>query len=158
MVSAHGRRYVARLALPPGPHLSIPEAARTLVRTWLGVIQASGARNLSLATGADGQQFVIQAAVPASGTGGAWEMRGARIVVDAHDYHIVEIDARGQLFGKPYQISFRLRDRRLDASVPEDEFVLPALPGDVILDGEATDNPFWDLGAAALDRLGRGAH
>ena len=155
VVSAYGRRYVARLALPAGPRRSLPEAVRTIVRTWLGVVQASGARNLSLATTAEGQQVVVQAAGPAAAGGDAWAMQGARIVVDAHDYHIVALDARGQLFGRPYRVSFKLRERRLDATAPDSDFVLPSAPDDVILDGEASDNPLWDVSAAALRRLGQ---
>ncbi len=154
MVRADGRRYVARLALPPGPRMSLPKLARTLLRTWLGIVQASGARNLALTTTPEGGQFVVNAPEMAAADGGAWLLHSARIVIDARDYHLVELDTRGALFDSPYHVSFRLRHREVDAGAPDADFELAAGPGDVVLEGEATDNPFWDLGAAALRRLG----
>jgi hypothetical protein len=153
IVATNGRRYVAKLRLGDGPHISIPVAVRTVLRTWLAFVQASGSRNLTLATTDQGGQFIVQAPQVPGDSGGVWGLEGARIVIDARDYHLVSLDTRGHLFGSPYHVTFLLRHRQVDASAPDSDFVLPGEPGDLVLEGDATDNPFWDVGMAALRRL-----
>jgi hypothetical protein len=153
IVRIEGRRYVTRLALPPGPRVSLPKLARTLVRTWLGLLQASGATSLSLSRTSEGGLFVVQSPQLSVEPGGAWDLESARLVIDANDYHLVEVDTRGHLLGSAYHVSFRLRTRELGGTAHEGDFAFQPEPGDFVLDGDASDNPFWDIGSAALRSL-----
>ncbi len=153
VIHMNRHRYVARLALPPEPRLSIPQLARTLLRTWLGIIQASGSRGLTMSRSAEGSQFIVQAPGVPADPASAWDLQGARLVIDAQDYHIVEVDTRGHLMGSAYHVSFALRNRQVGTQANDSEFEFGPEPGDLVLEGQATDNPFWDVGSAALRRL-----
>ncbi len=153
VVHANGRRYVARLALPSERLLSIPQLARTMLRTWLGIVQASGSRGLTLARSPEGDRFIVQAPGLPADPGSAWNLEGARIVVDAQDYHIVELDTRGQMLGRQYHVSFMLRHREVGTQATDSDFEFKPEAGDVVLEGPASDNPIWDIGSAALRRL-----
>ncbi len=153
VLRAGGHRYVARLTLPPEPRLSFPQLARTLLRTWLGIVQASGSRGLTLAKSPEGNQFIVQTPSVPADPASAWDLQGARIVVDAQDYHLVEVDTRGTLLGRQYHVSFVLRQRQVGTEAADGDFEFASEPGDVVLEGEGSDNPIWDVGSAALRRL-----
>jgi hypothetical protein len=153
VIRMNGRRYVARLALPQAPRLSMPQLGRTLLRTWLGILQASGSRALTLSRSPEGARYVVQMPGLESDPASAWDVQDARLVIDAADYHIVEADTRGHLLGSPYHVSFMLRSRQVGLRVDDGDFEFVPEPGDLVLEGEATDNPFWDVGSAALRRL-----
>ncbi len=153
VIQADGHRYVARLALPPGPRLSMPQLARTVLRTWLGIVQASGSRGLTMSKSAEGNRFIVQAPGLSGESTGVWDLQSARIVIDAQDYHIVELDTRGQVLGTQYHVSFVLRSRQVGTPASDSDFEFKPEAGDIVLDGPATDNPIWDVGSAALRKL-----
>jgi hypothetical protein len=158
LVRLDGQRYLGRFRLPAGPRLSLPAMGRSMMQTWIGLVQAGGSANLTVVDDGAGRRYVVQAPQFAtSGEPAGWALRGARVVVDAADYEIRELDVRGAIFGQPYHVSVRLLGREVRASEPGDdqEFTIAADPDDVVLEGEGTDMAPMDLGLSALGELGR---
>jgi len=78
--------------------------------------------------------------------------------VTARDARIVEFSASGSVAGRPFSIDFVLRSRavRPPGAVNENEFVIPSQPGDVILEGNGSANPAWDVVTRALAEIHAG--
>lgn len=81
----------------------------------------------------------------------------ARAVIDGRDFRIREFEASGALLKQPYRVSFKLIRQELQqpGDVTPTEFEIHAGPGDVVLEGEATNDPLSDVLSTVLRELGR---
>jgi hypothetical protein len=67
----------------------------------------------------------------------------------------VEFSVAGTLSGQPFTLEFALRLRMLGnvVAVPQPDFELKPEPGDVVLQGDATNNPVWDVLTRLLEAV-----
>ena len=79
----------------------------------------------------------------------------ARAVITAADSRLVEFSAAGTMGGQPFTIDFALRSRMWGhgVAVPPPDFELKPEAGDLILRGDATNNPVWDVFTRLLDAV-----
>ena len=77
--------------------------------------------------------------------------------IDAGDFGIRELEASGSMFKQPYSLSFTLirRSTRQPADAGAAAFAISAGPGDVLLKGEASNDPVSDVLETVLRELGR---
>jgi hypothetical protein len=82
----------------------------------------------------------------------------ARAVVTAADARLVEFSAAGTAAERPFTIDFALRSRELRpaAGAQDSDFDIAAQPGDIVLQGDASNNPIWDVLARALGAIPAG--
>jgi hypothetical protein len=77
----------------------------------------------------------------------------ARAVITADDARLVEFSTAGTVSGQPFTIDFTQRLRAVSGVLVPDDFELKPEPGDVVLQGDATSNPLWDVLARVLDAV-----
>jgi hypothetical protein len=77
----------------------------------------------------------------------------ARALITADDARLVEFSAAGTLSGEAFTIDFVQRVRAVNATVVPHDFELTPEPGDVILQGDATNNPLWDVLTRVLEAV-----
>jgi hypothetical protein len=72
--------------------------------------------------------------------------------VTVADSRLVEFSATGRIADKPFMIEFVLRsqERRPANSAQDADFDILPEAGDVILQGNASGNPLWDVVTRAL--------
>jgi hypothetical protein len=97
--------------------------------------------------------------LPATEPGGNpfYDLTRAHVVVDASDYHVIELSAAGVAMGEPVAIGFRLLERSVWQTAPSTaDFRLP-LEGShsIVLTGAGSKAPPQDLFAALLTELSR---
>jgi hypothetical protein len=74
-----------------------------------------------------------------------------RALVTAAEARLVGFSAGGLIAGRPFGLEFTLRSRLVrSAPLSEDAFELVARSGDVVLEGDASANPVWDVVERAL--------
>jgi hypothetical protein len=158
LLRVDGRNYVIELAAAQAPPFSLPRLAQAQVETVIGMMQATADQKLTTIDAAGGKQYMIQipTMTPAGG-GSIADLYQARVVIDGTDFTIRELEAGGTMFKQPYSLSFRLIHRtvRPAADVPATEFAIPVRPGDLVLKGEATNDPVNDVLGTVLRELGR---
>jgi len=157
-IRVDGRNYIVAMTSMRNPVLSLPQMAQAHIEVAITMMQASGDQNLSIVEGPEGRQYVIQ--MPPATTNaaaGMIDLYQARAVIDARDFRLQEFQASGALLKQPYSLSFKLLRRvvREASEVSPDEFAIPAGPGDVVLEGEATSDPLSDVITTVLRELGR---
>ena len=153
-----GRNYIFALASARTPFLSLPQLAQAQVEAVITMMQATSDQMLTVVDGPEGKKYVIQIPQVTSKAGaGIVDLYQARAVIDASDFHITEFEANGALLKQPYNVSFRLirQTTRQPADVSPTAFEILAGPGDVVLEGEATNDPLADVVGTVLRELGR---
>ena len=152
---ANGRGYLLKFDGAEPTALSIPALKRTALQTFIGFMQASSAQTLrEVQRGADAcYQIDIPGGAMAGGTLVALD--SARAVVTIADSRLVEFSATGRLADRPFSIAFALltQDFRPGNSAQDSDFDIAPQPGDVILQGNASNNPVWDVVTRALDTI-----
>ena len=158
LVRVDGRNYIIELATTQAPPFSLPQLAQAQVETVISMMQATSDQMLTTVEAPGGTQYVIQipTLTPANGASVA-DLYQARVVIDAGDFRIRELEASGMMFKLPYNVSFKLirRATRQPADVPASAFAIPAGAGDLVLRGEATGDPISDVLGTVLRELGR---
>jgi hypothetical protein len=156
LVRVDGRNYVIELAAAQAPPFSLPQLAQAQVETVIGMMQATSDQKLTTIDAPGGRQYVIQipTVTPAGGAGVA-DLYQARVVIDAADFGIRELEASGTMFKQPYRVSFKLINRALLQTAPGSAFAIPVGAGDVVLEGEGTGDPIADVLGTVLRELGR---
>ena len=156
LVRVDGRNYVIELAAAQAPPFSLPQLAQAQVETVISMMQATSDQKLTTIDVPGGTQYVIQipTVTPAAGAS-VVDLYQARVVIDAADFRIRELEASGTMFKQPYSVSFKLITRALRQTAPGSEFAIPVGPGDVLLKGEATNDPIADVLGTVLRELGR---
>ena len=152
---ANGRGYLLRFNGAEPAALSIPALKRTALQTFIGFMQASSTQTLrEVQRGADAcYQIDIPGGAMVSGTFVALD--SARAIVTIADSRLVEFSASGRLADRPFMIEFSLltRDIRPGASTKDDDFDIAPRAGDVILQGNASQNSLWDVVTRALGAI-----
>jgi hypothetical protein len=157
LVRVEGRNYIVNVPTG-GAFPSVPQMAQAQIEAVIGMMQATSDQNLSVVSSPEGTRYIVEIpAVVPSGPGAALDLYQARAVIDGRDFRIQEFDASGALLKQPYTVSFRLirREALSSGSVGDDAFTIPASAGDVVLDGEASDEPWVDVLTTALREIGR---
>jgi hypothetical protein len=155
---ADGRGFLLRFEGATSTFLSLPALKRTVLQTFIGLMQAGRAQTMRDVQ-RDGEAC-YEIDVPGNGvtTGMLVTLDRARAVVTASDARLVEFSAAGTAVDRPFTIDFALRSRELrPAATAEDgDFDLAAQPGDIVLQGDASNNPIWDVLARALGAIPAG--
>jgi hypothetical protein len=149
---ANGRGYLLRFDGAAPTALSIPALKRTALQTFIGFMQASSTQTLKeVQRGADAcYQIDIPGGAMVSGSLVALD--SARAVVAVADSRLVEFAASGRIADQPFMIEFALltQDIRRGDSTEAADFDIAAQPGDVVLEGDASQSPIWDVVTRAL--------
>lgn len=149
---SNGHGYLLRFNGAAPTALSIPALKRTVLQTFIGFMQASTTQTLrEVQRGADAcYQIDIPGGAMAGGS--LFALDSARAVVAAADSRLVEFSATGRISDQPFTINFALltQDVRPGDSADAADFDIAAQPGDVVLEGNASQNPVWDVVARAL--------
>jgi hypothetical protein len=149
---ANGRGYLLKFDGAAPAALSIPALKRTALQTFIGFMQASSTQTIREVQ--CGQDACYQIDIPGGAmAGGALvALDSARAVVTVGDSRLVEFSASGRLAGKPFMIEFALRSQELRPgnSAQDADFDIVPQAGDVILQGNASNNPTWDVVTRAL--------
>ncbi len=152
---ANGRGYLLRFEGAEPTAFSVPALKRTVLQALIGFMQASTTQTLrEVQRGADAcYQIDIP---PGAMAGGALiALDSARVVVTVADSRLVEFSASGRVADRPFMVEFELltQDVHPSESVQDSDFEIAAQPGDVILQGNASQNPVWDVVTRALGAI-----
>lgn len=153
-----GQPYRFDFSLAGHVALSPPEMERLHMEASVGMMQASGSQHLEVIEGHDGRRYRIEVpSVSAHTPNAVWDLSEASAVIDAGDYHVVELAVKGTFLKRPYSVSYRLIRRVIaaQASVQASEFDLPADPAAITLHGEGSAVPVRDALVLALREVSR---
>ncbi len=152
---ANGRGYLLKFQGAEPTAWSIPALKRTALQTFIGFMQASSTQTIrQVQRGADAcYEIDIPGGAMAGGTFVVLE--SARAVVTVADSRLVEFSATGRLADRPFMIEFSLltQNFRPSESAEDTDFDIAPQPGDVILQGNASQSPIWDVVTRALGAI-----
>jgi len=152
---ANGRGYLLRFHGAEPTALSIPALKRAALQTFIGFMQASSTQTLrEVQRGADAcYEIDIPGHAMAGGTLVALD--NARAVVTVADSRLVEFSATGRIADRSFMIDFSLLTQNFHPgdSAQDEEFDIAPQPGDVVLQGNASQNPIWDVVTRALGAI-----
>jgi hypothetical protein len=152
---ANGRGFLLRFEGAEPIALSLPALKRTALQTFIGIMQASSAQTLEQVS--CGNQTCYQIDVPANAVpaGGLVALDSARAIITMAEAQIVDFSASGRVVERPFTMHFSLRSRELRpaGSAQSGDFDIAPEPGDVVLQGNASNNPVWDVVARALGAI-----
>jgi hypothetical protein len=150
-VRAHGRGYLLRFSGAAPAAFSIPAVKRTVLQALVTLMQGE-ANPALLDTTCDGEAcYEITIRQAAASPDAFVSLSRGRALVTAADARLVGFSAGGLIAGRPFGLEFTLRSRLVrSAPVSGDAFELVAQPGDVVLEGDASSHPVWDVVERAL--------
>ncbi|HEX6465631.1 MAG TPA: hypothetical protein VFZ98_14315 [Vicinamibacterales bacterium] len=158
-VRVDGQLYRFETTLPAGQTLSVPEIERLHMQASVALMQASGNQTVQIVDAPDGREYRIDVPrVSASTPAAVWDLTEAHLIVDASDFHVVELSVKGALLRQPYSFSYKLltHDVQSPASVAPDTFDVPVAPGTIVIPaGEGSPVPAADAFVAALRELAK---
>lgn len=135
---------------------SLPELERLHMEASIAMIRASGQQMLQETTVAGRKQYLIEVPqVSAPNQQAVWDLTRARVLVDAEDYRITELQVSGTFLRQPYSVSYKLINRVVAASISPDQFEVSPQPGEIVIAGGGTANPAGDMLMGALRELAR---
>ncbi len=152
------RLYRFEFSLAGDISLSPPEMERLHMEASVAMMQASGNQLLEIVESGSGRQYRIEVPSVAGETRNAvWDLSHAKAVIDASDYHVVELAVKGTFLKQPYSVSYRLKRREIAAqtTVQPGEFELPADPSAIVLQGEGSAVPVRDALMLAMREVSR---
>ena len=154
-IRANGRGYLLQFDGAEAASLSLPALKRTMLETFIGVMQASSAQTIREVPCADERCYEIDIPRPAIQGGTLVSLDRARAIVTVGGSQIVEFSASGSITDRPFTVLFALRSRevRPATSAQDTDFEIAAQPGDVVLHGNASNNPVWDVLTRALGEI-----
>jgi hypothetical protein len=161
LMTVDGQPFAFRFAVDPARTKAIRELERTHVEAVLRLVQTMAGQTLREVDTARGTRYIVEVPrVTDAGAGGFWEIEYAKVVIDANNYQVLELNAAGTYMGEKTGVSFRLRRREMrpSATVPAAEFEVPAVPGAVTIDGPGTSDLMHDMVTNALRELARVKH
>jgi len=122
----------------------------------IAMMRASGQQMLQEATVGGRKQYLIEVPqVSAPNQQAVWDLTQARVVVDAEDYRVTELQVSGTFLKQPYSVSYKLISRVVEPTVDPAMFDVPPQPGEIVIAGEGTANPAADALFGALRELAR---
>jgi hypothetical protein len=158
VVRIDGRPFAFRFTIDPGRTLGLRELERHHVEAMIRVLQAAAGQTVREIDTERGPRYVVELPqVADTGASGLWELSRARVVIDATDFQILELEAAGSYMRETFSVSFRLRRRQLRPSgeVPPEQFDLPQDANAILIEGPGTDDLGHDLLVSALRELVR---
>lgn len=152
---ADGRGYLLRFAGADVSTLSLPALKQTALQTFITMMQASTGKTLHEAQYGGERCYAIDIPETPAASGSILALERAHAVITAADARLVAFSASGSVAGRPFTIDFSLRSREMRpaAAAADGDFDIAAQPGDVILEGDASGNPLWDVVARALGTI-----
>jgi hypothetical protein len=154
-----GQAYRFDSTLPTAQAPSLPEIERLHMQATIGLMQASGTQNLQIVDGPDGREYRIDVPRVSTSTPAAvWDLTEAHLIVDASDFHVVELAVKGALLKQPYGFSYKLLTHTIESpdGVAPDTFDVPIEPGAIVIHaGEGSPVPAADAFLAALRELAK---
>ncbi len=160
-VRIDGQGYAFDFTTAPGSAMRLADVQRSYGEAAIRIVQGASASLVTTVETGGPRRFVIELPEGARATTGApallWDVTSARVVVDAGDYHVVELAVRGVYMGEPVSVSYALRQRDVRATpqVAPDEFELPPDPAAIHLAAEGSAHPPRDLVTTLLREVGR---
>ena len=156
LVSVDGRRYIVRIRSLKEPLLSVPEMVQAQIEAVLTMLQATGDGRVTIVDAPQGKQYVVEMpAVSTVSSKAMLDLSSARAVIDAADFKIREFRASGTMLKQRFDVSFTLIQQVTAAAVAPQDFEIAAASGDIVLDGDASADPFHDSIDIVLRELGR---
>ena len=152
-----GTNYIVRVGAIHTPVLSIPQMAQALVETSIGIMQAKGDQQLTIEEGPDGRRYVVEIppVTPQNPTA-TLDLFSARVVINGADFRIQEFTATGTMLRQPFSVSMKLRTHEyVGGAATADSFTITPGPDDVVLEGQAAEDPITELTTTVLRELGR---
>jgi hypothetical protein len=151
--------YRFEMTLPSTLPLSVPDIEQMHMQASVALMQASGNQLLQIVETPAGRQYRIDVPRVSTATPAAvWDLTEAHLIVDASDFHIVELAVKGAFLKQPYSFSYRLLTHDVEApsAVPADAFDVPVEPGAITLHGgDGSTVPAADAFVVALRELAK---
>jgi len=157
-VRVDSQAYRFECTVPPNVSLSPPDLERLHMEATVAIMQTSGNQLLQVIDHEAGRRYGIEVPqVTAQTTNAVWDLTEAAVIIDASDYHIVELAVRGTFLKQPYSVSYRLISRTIakGATIQASEFDAPVDPGTITIHGEGSAVPVRDALVLALRELAR---
>jgi hypothetical protein len=152
-----GTNYIVRVGAIHTPVLSIPQMAQALVETSIGIMQAKSDQQLTIEDGPDGRRYIVEIppVTPQNATA-TLDLFSARAVISGTDFRIQQFDATGTMLRQPFTVSVKLRTHEyIGGAATADSFAITPGPDDVVLEGQAAEDPVTELMTTVLRELGR---
>ena len=152
-----GTNYIVRVGAIHTPVLSIPQMAQALVETSIGVMQAKSDQQLTIDDGPGGRRYIVEIppVTPQNPTA-TLDLFSARAVISGTDFRIQEFNATGTMLRQPFSVSVKLRTHEyIGGAATDDSFAITPGPDDVVLEGQAAEDPITELMTTVLRELGR---
>jgi hypothetical protein len=154
-----GLPYRFETTLPAAPTLSVPEIERLHMQAAVGLMQASGNQRLQVIDAPDGREYRIDVpSVSTAAPAAVWDLTEAHLIVDASDFHVVELAVKGAFLKQPYSFSYKLltHDVQSPDSVAPETFDVAVEPGTIVIQaGEGSPVPAADAFQASLRELAK---
>ena len=154
-IRVNGRGFLLRFEGAAPTALSIIALKRGAMQLFIGLMQTSGNQAMREIDRAGEHCYEISIPGVTMPAASIVSLDRARAVITAADSRLVEFSAAGLFSGQPFTIDFALRFRAWGNAtiVPNPDFDLKPEPGDVILQGDATTNPLWDVLTRVLEAV-----
>jgi hypothetical protein len=152
-----GTNYIVRVGAIHTPVLSIPQMAQAMVETSIGIMQAKSDQQLTVEDGPTGRRYIVEIppVTPSTPTA-TLDLYSARAVISGSDFRIQEFEATGALLRQPFSVSVKLRTHDyLGGAAGAATFEIEPGPDDVLLEGQAAEDPITELMTTVLRELGR---
>jgi hypothetical protein len=152
-----GTNYIVRVGAIHTSVLSIPQMAQALVETSIGIMQAKSDQQLTIEDGPAGQRYIVEIPpmMPPNPTA-TLDLFSARAVISGTDFRIQEFNATGTILRQPFSVSVKLRTHEyIGGAVTAESFAIAPGPDDVVLEGQADEDPITELMTTVLRELGR---
>jgi hypothetical protein len=152
-----GTNYIVRVGAIHTPVLSIPQMAQALVETSIGIMQAKSDQQLTVEDGPNGRRYVIEIPpMTPKSPATTLDLFSARAVVSGSDFRIQEFEATGAMLRQPFSVSVKLRTHEyIGGAAAADTFEITPGADDVVLEGQAAEDPITELMTTVLRELGR---
>jgi len=152
-----GTNYIVRVGAIHTPVLSIPQMAQALVETSIGIMQAKSDQQLTIEDGPNGRRYIVEIppVTPQNPTA-TLDLFSARAVISGSDFRIQEFEATGTMLRQPFSVSVKLRTHEyIGGAASTESFAITPGPDDVVLEGQASEDPVTELMTTVLRELGR---
>jgi hypothetical protein len=152
-----GTNYIVRVGAIHTSVLSIPQMAQALVETSIGIMQAKSDQQLTIEDGPAGPRYIVEIPpmMPPNPTA-TLDLFSARAVISGTDFRIQEFNATGTILRQPFSVSVKLRTHEyIGGAVTAESFAIAPGPDDVVLEGQADEDPITELMTTVLRELGR---
>lgn len=152
-----GTNYIVRVGAIHTPVLSIPQMAQALVETSIGIMQAKSDQQLTIEDGPSGRLYIVEIPpVTPQNPSATLDLFSARAVISSTDFRIQEFTATGTMLRQPFSVSVKLRTHEyVGGAVTSESFAITPGPDDVVLEGQADEDPVTELMTTVLRELGR---